>query len=182
MLTLTQQRAKLINVNPRSEIHGEDKKLAVDLSIEVKTSNDILSQFDPKLKATFYRPAEDGEDAQGDLLADQAPAGHMPKLVFPNLGRLKWAYNGGGYITTVHCGFSGDMDIRMIETDLDKFNFDCQDGGTVAMTFRVVAHPQPEELGRLCELIQQEITLTLEPPSIEKQLQRDLDAQRSEGE
>lgn len=171
MLSLQEQTAKIVNVNPRAEIHGDDYKVACDLHFEIKVSNDILSEFDPALKSALYR-APDENDSQGDLLADQP--GYLPKLKFPLLGKLTWGWQGAGYQTTVHYGVSGKADIRMIQTEIDKFKFDCQDGGTVVVGFRVVAHPEPEELGRLCEMIQQEVTISLDPPSPEEQYQASL--------
>jgi hypothetical protein len=50
MFSLANQAAKLTNVNPRAELHGQDKKLAVDLKFEVKTSNDVLSEFDSSVE------------------------------------------------------------------------------------------------------------------------------------
>ena len=61
MFSLANQAAKLVNVNPRAELHGADKKLAVDLKFEIKVSNDVLSEFDPSLKGSLYKKADDGE-------------------------------------------------------------------------------------------------------------------------
>ena len=72
MFSLKNQAAKLTNVNPRAELHGQDKKLAVDLKFEIKVSNDVLSEFDASLKGSLYKKADDG---QGDLIADP---GHLP--------------------------------------------------------------------------------------------------------
>ena len=38
------------------------------------------------------------------------------------------------------------------------------DGGTVALGMRLQFSPTPESIGKLCELIGQEITMSLEPP------------------
>jgi len=58
MFSLKNQAAKLTNVNPRAELHGQDKKLAVDLKFEIKVSNDVLSEFDPSLKGSLYKKAD----------------------------------------------------------------------------------------------------------------------------
>jgi hypothetical protein len=55
MFSLENQNAKLTSVNPRAEIHGQDRKMAVDLKFEVKVSNDVLSFFDPRSKARCTR-------------------------------------------------------------------------------------------------------------------------------
>lgn len=169
MFELTKQKSKLSSVNPRAELHGEDKKLAVDLVFEMKVSNDVLSFFDPSLKSALYK-ANDGT-GQAELIQD---AGHLPQLKFPKMGAIKWGWEGAGYAVTVHYGVSGKDDICLTDTQIDGFKFDCQDGGTVGVRFRVIAHPDTPELGRLCELIQREVDITTEPPSADDQLQQDL--------
>lgn len=179
MFTLKEQKAKLTSVNPRAEIHGEDTKLACDIGLEIKVSNDVLSEFDPQLKSALYR-APDASDTQADLLADQP--GYMPKQKFPLLGKLSWGWEGIGYGATVHYGVTGRADINLIQTQVDKFKFDCQDGGTVVCQFRLIAHPTPEELGRLCEMIQQEVSITLDPPSAEELFQMERKRVEAESE
>lgn len=171
MFQLENQTAKLSNVNIRAELHGEDTKIAVDLKIDVKIGNDVLSEFDPSLKSSLYR-APDASDSQGDLLAQEP--GYLPKLKFPAMAPIKWDWSGSGYDAVVNYGVSGKDDITMIQTEIDTFKFDCQDGGTVAISFRIIAHPTPDEIGRLSELVQREITLTLTPPSAEEQFKKDL--------
>lgn len=160
MFSLQRQNAKLTNVNPRAELHGEDKHLAADIKFEIKVSNDVLSEFDPSLKAAFYRAAEMGE---GDMFSDQP--GYMPKLKFPLMGPVKWGKDLSGYQVVVHYGVSGAHDITLPDCTVDNFKFDCQEGGTVVMGFRVIAHPQEVDLGRLCGMIQQEVDLSLVEPS-----------------
>lgn len=167
MFSLDQQKCKLAHLNVRSEIHGEEIKTAIDLKIEMKVSNDILSEFDPALKSALYQKPDAASSQQGELIKDP---GHLPSLKFPKLAPIKWGYEGAGYAATVHYGVSGKDDILLIDTEIDGFRFDCQDGGTVAVIFRVVAHPDAVSIGRLSEMIQTEISLTLEPPSEEKQL------------
>lgn len=160
MFSLSNQAAKLTSVNPRAELHGQDKKLAVDLKFEIKVSNDVLSEFDPSLKPALYKKS----DAQGDLIDEP---GHLPALKFHLMGAIKWGKDLAGYETIIHYGVSGAQDIRLIECQVDNFRFDCQDGGTVAVSFRVIAHPEPTELGRLCEMIQQEVEMSLIEPAPE---------------
>jgi hypothetical protein len=166
MFSLEKQQAKLDNVNPRAEIHGPDKVLAVDLKISFKSSNDVLSEFDPFLKSSFYTK---GDQAQGELIDD---ANHLPVLKFPLINSaLPWDKEYSGYETIVHLGLGGkNSDVEMIECQVDKFKFELLDGGSVIVHFRVICHPKESELGKLCSLIQQEIEVSLIPPSEEQQL------------
>lgn len=175
MFQLENTTAKLSNVNLRAELHGEETKVAVDLKFEVKLGNDVLAYFDPSLKSSLY--AKPSEEMQGDLIDDPA---FLPKLKFPKMSPIKWDWKAAGYETVVNYGVSGKDDIRLIQNDLDSFRIDCQEGGTVAMSFRVIAHPTSDEIGRLSELVQREITLSLYPPSAEDQFQADLAAMGEE--
>jgi len=158
MFSLANQAAKLTSVNPRAEIHGTDHVMAADLKFEIKVGNDVLSEFDPSLKSSLYKKAD---GPQGELITD---AGHLPALKFPLMGPVKWGKEFSGYETVIHYGVSGAQDIHLIDCEVDNFRFDCQDGGTVAVSFRVIAHPEPNELGRLCEMIQQEVEMSLIEP------------------
>ena len=144
--------------------------MAVDLKFNIKVSNDVLSEFHPSLKSALYEKAD---ESSGQAALIDEP-GHLPSLKFPQLSPLKWDWEGAGYATIVHWGVSGKDDILMIQTEIDNFKFECQDGGTVGVSFRVIVHPEPVELGRLCEMIQQEVSLSLEPPSAEEQYQQQL--------
>lgn len=176
MFSLNAQRIRIENVNLRSGIHGDDSKLAVDIKFSFQRGNDILDLFDAGLKPAFYREAEDGDSLDGDLLTPV-----LPKLRFGLLaGAIKWGYEGSGYTIIVHWGVSGQRDIVMGGATVDKFSFEFSDGGSVTTTFRAIVHPLADDLGRLAELIQQETAVTIEPPSIEDQLKRDLVAQGKE--
>lgn len=168
MFALKNQTAKLSNLNIRAELHGDSTKVATDLKLEIKMPNTVLDEFDPALLSALYR-APDEPGSQGEL-----DPNYLPKLKFPQMGAIKWGWEGAGYATTVHYGVTGKQDVLMLQTEVDGFRFDCQDGGTVAICFRVVAHPQPEEIGLLSELIQSEISITLEPPSAEDLLKQQL--------
>jgi hypothetical protein len=163
MFSLANQAAKLTSVNPRAEIHGQDHVMAADLKFEIKVGNDVLSEFDPSLKSSLYKKAD---GPQGELIQE---AGHLPNLKFPLMGPVKWGKEFSGYEVVVHYGISGKEDIRLLTCEVDQFRFDCQDGGTVVVSFRVIAHPEPVELGRLCEMIQQVVELSLIEPTEEQQ-------------
>lgn len=163
MLELDKQKSKLISVNPRAELHGEETKMAIDLHFEFVGSNDVLSHFDPFLKGALYKK---GESAQGELIAD---ASHLPVLRFPSMGPIKWDYVGLGYELTVHYGLDGKSDIKLGDLQVDKFKFTCKDGGSVITGFRVICHPSSSDTGRLCEMVGQIVDITLLPPEEDEQ-------------
>lgn len=162
MFSLTETDLTLVNVNPRTEKHGEDSVLAADFKLSFKTSNDILSEFHPSLKSALY--GKQG-GSQGELIDEP---GHLPELRFPQIGRLHWEKKFAGYTLRVHQGASGVDDVVLQDCQVDKFAFDCLDGGSVVFTFRVQAHPDAAQVGKLCALIQQQIMATLDPPEADE--------------
>lgn len=161
MFSLSNQTARLASVNPRAELHGEERIPAVDLKLEMKTSNDVLSEFDPALKGALYMRGDAG------LINDP---GHMPVLRFPLMSAFKWVAAFAGYTLRIHWGVSGLDDIVLQECNVDGFRFECMDGGSVSVCFRVQAHPNERDFGRLCSLVQQDVEVTLEPPTVKSNL------------
>jgi len=54
MFELSQQ-VKLVSVNARAEIHGEERKSAFDLSFQAECSNDVLIHFHPQLRQMLFK-------------------------------------------------------------------------------------------------------------------------------
>lgn len=160
MFSLNEQNAKIQNVNARAELHGDEHVTACDIKIDVKLGNDALAEFHPSLKAFLY--LKDADAKQGELIDD---ANHMTKLRMPLLGALKYGWEGAGYQLTVHQGLGGPADIILGDCEVDHIVINPQEGGTVAITARIIAHPNAGDIGKLCTLIQQEVPITLEPPS-----------------
>ncbi len=170
MFNLKRQSAKLTSLNPRAEIHGEDRVPAADLKFEITAGNDALSEFHPSLRSfLFERPAKPDLADDGQSLTD---------LRFKLLGPLKLGAELAGYDLRVHWGVSGHDDIAMSECEVDNFRFDCQEGGSVAISFRVIAHPAERDMGRLCSLIQREVEISLTEPGADEDL---LDTKGSTG-
>ena len=159
-LQFAEHTARLMSVNPRAENHGDEKALGADVRIEIKTANDILSEIHPSLKSAFFAPPESN---QPELLENDP--NHLPRLRFDKLkGPFKWDWQSVGYTFHVHLGVSGQSDVRQHDCKVSKLTFAPMDGGTVALGMRLQFSPTPESIGKLCELIGQEITMSLEPP------------------
>jgi hypothetical protein len=159
-ILLTGVLAKLKNVNPRAEIHGADTVLGCDLKLTVSLSNDVLEQFEKGLKAMLYCSPE----TQEDLLFALSNPPALTKLRFPLLGGLKHGYEGAGY--QVKFDYGVDSDILLPSCGVDGFTFECKEGGAVLLGFRVKANPDEDDIGRLCGLIQHEVTLSITPPPV----------------
>ena len=173
MFSLHHVQAKLASLNPRAEIHGEDRVPACDLKFEITGSNDLLSEFHPSLKSFLYeRPAEPD-------LADDGKS--LTQLRFKLLGSLKYAAEFVGYTLRVHWGVSGHDDIVLGDCEVDGFRFDRQDGGSVTVGYRVIAHPSERDMGRLCGMIQREIEISLLEPDAAPLFEKSDDAPQPTG-
>lgn len=158
MFQLTNHKAKLSNVNPRAEMHGDQPKPAFDLSIEAPCPNKILDFFTPDLRAMLYKKDENPD------LVEQVEGDAMTALRLPKLGSLKWDDEYVGYSVVVDYGLGGDSNIVLADVKLDKFKFVAQEGGTVILTCRIIAHPNEKDIGPLCNFIQRDIVISVTPP------------------
>lgn len=165
MFTLENQKAKLINVNPRAEKHGDENALACDLKFEIRTSNDVLAEFHHSLKSAFYK-----EPDQGNLIDEP---GTLSQLKFPDMGPVSYDMELSGHELTIHYGIGGKSDLSIDDCRVNHFRLHPQEGGTVIVTFRVQGNPSEYVIGKLCSMIQEEINISLTAPG-ESQL--DLEA------
>ena len=158
MFEIFQKRVKLSSVNPRAEIHGDKKKAACDLKLEYAAENEVLYDFDAGLLPALYTVPED----QQDLIEP----GRLSQLRFPKAGAFKWDLSCKGYTLEIDYGMGGPLsDIILGGVDIDGFKLVPQNGGTVIVVFRAVVHPDEVAFGKLCSLVQQDITLTLRAPA-----------------
>ena len=158
MFELSNQSVKLSSVNPRAEIHGEKKVPACDLKFEYAADNGDLAHFAPDLRSALYKAPED----QQDLIDPE----RLSVMRYPKMGAFRWDMTGKGYSLTVHYGIGGPSDI-VLPVDIDNFKLLPQNGGTVMVMFRAVAHPEEDDMGRICAMIQQVIEISLIPPAPE---------------
>ncbi|GAA7772096.1 hypothetical protein RN01_29320 [Cupriavidus sp. SHE] len=165
MLELDTDLVKINHVNPRNEKHGEDSVLAVDLKLQARLSNDVLSLFSSTLKSAFYHK---DEAVQGDLVTD---AGYLPNLKNPALGTVKWDGSWEHQRLVIHNGVKAEFDIVLDEAKVNKLSFDFQEGGTVFVNFRVQAHPDESTAAKLLALLGQEVHMSLDyedPPEMKE--------------
>lgn len=171
---LKDQSVLIVDVNPRVEIHGTENKLAADIKLSMKVLNHFLDRFDKDLRtALFWRaPTDAGENED---LVNEADPSLLPNIRFKQMNTsFSWDFKGAGYRFVVPSVLGKD-DLVLIQCDIDKVQFEIQEGGSVIVVFRVVAHPNDEDMGHLCGLMKQEVELTLEPPSPEEQMRRELE-------
>ena len=153
------QIVKLANVNPRAELHGEDPKPAFDLKIEATCPSSVLTYLHSELRQFLFK-----KDENPDLVDQVIEGDGLTVLRFPKMGPMKWDWEGTGYTATVDYGMGGESNIVLRDCKVDHLKIEAQNGGSVILTFRVIAHPESEDVGKLCEFIQRDIDLELTPP------------------
>jgi len=167
-LELTEVNALLTSVNPRSEMHGEDKVPAGDLKLKVQLSNDCLAMFHPQLKSMLYH--FDIKQAEDDDLVEKAKEqenGYAPHLRFAEIPSISWKGEMVGAKVTIHSGIEKKSDIVLDPCNVNAVSLEPQNGGTVIVTFRVQTHPDEKQFGKLCGMIGTDIKVSVEPPKSE---------------
>ncbi len=157
------QQAKLSHLNVRTEKHGEDDVLAVDVKLQADVSNKFLDEISPGMRAALYS----GDAAQTDIEAD-----HLSTLRFPQLHplKLKVGIVDGKFV--LHG--KAKAEDRDFECDVKDAVLACKDGGTVELTFSVAVQPTPEQSGDLAALLGQDVRFSLR--AVEQAAQPPLDA------
>jgi hypothetical protein len=153
MFVFSKQKVTVTHINTREEKHGEDQVLACDISIAADLPNTFLDSLSPGLRASLY-----GRPDMVDLAADQD---HLPVLRHSFLGRLSWTQEMTAASVVLH-GATKNKDMVM-EANIKKLRLDCQDGGTVGVTFTVQSPVTPEDVGRLAGLLSKQIKLSVKP-------------------
>lgn len=160
MFALKEMKTLLSSVTPLSEKHGDERKAAVSLKLQVVVANAVLDNFAKGLKEAFFRKAVKDENFQIFEGADALVA-----LKFPLLGAVPIEGDWPGYEMELMLGQDPEDSIPLVDCTVKKINFECMEGGSVIITFSVHCHPEPAETGELCTKIQQDITVSLIPPT-----------------
>lgn len=155
--TLTQ--AKLVDVNPRSERRGATELVpAVDLRLQVDTTNAALQQLHPELCDWLYQHSTQETLPGVDAVAD------LTELRFPDLGfPLHWGGEGKGYSILFDMGIGPEAGIQLHSTKLHKVTVTAKQGGTVQLAFTVSCAEGVSEadVGKLGTNVQRDVWFTL---------------------
>ena len=158
--SMQDRNVKVASVNPRAEKHGEDNVLAADIKIQANCASTVLDHFEPKLRSLLFRKPAVGEQQALPVDGNEGMTG----IRCPELGELSWDAELTGYTMKITRGMGLAEPLLIDGVDLKKFRFSPLEGGTVAISFNVVCHPDTEQMGQLCDLIQEEVELTLIAP------------------
>lgn len=171
MFSLENQQAKIAHFNTRSEKHGDENVKAADLKIECTKHSSVLDHFDKGLRKALYRKPAPGDQTNLDLGDDGLTARKLPRLA-----PLKWDEDFPGYKLQIVTGLAVDEVLTLEDVELSNFVFEAMDGGSVSITFRATLYPDGRTAGKLFQLIQETVEISLIPPKAEEPAQQKLAA------
>jgi hypothetical protein len=159
IFTLVRERCLLVNLNIRTEMHGDERQRAVDLAFEFSGANNLLSKLHPDLRAAFYKP----QDTQDMLTAD-----HMPVARFPLLGPISWDLEIPRTRLQLHGETPAD-DVVLGGGKTNQFKLEMMDGGTVKWKFRVqFPNPDDQAIAGLSHFLNDTVPVSLECRDVEE--------------
>jgi hypothetical protein len=135
MMDFENHPVRVEHINTRTEYHGDDEVLTLDLKIATDLPNTSLDRLSPTLRRSLY-------DADGAY--DLIDPDHTPHLKNPELGTLHWS--GSFPASMTFRDGDHDEDLPFIGVKVDKVTFAPMDGGTVPYTFRVKVYPEDEQV------------------------------------
>lgn len=138
MFQLTNQQTKINSFTPRAEKHGEENVLAGTLKCETTMHSSVLDIFDKGFR----------------------------KL--PCLAPLKFDEDFPGYALEIQSGLALNESLKLADVELHGFSFEPLDGGSCTVKFALNFRQDGRTSGKLCQLIQETVEVTLVPPAREQ--------------
>lgn len=161
MFALQQQPSKIDSFTPRAEFEGDETVPAGSIKVSVSGHSSLLDNFFPGLRSILFRkPALQGEQPalfEGDELT---------QIAFPKLKPIKLDEKFPGYRAEIGEGLEASKPLVLTDCTLSNFSFDTISGGAIGISFSIACHPNTDQAGELCQLIQQEPYITLVPPTV----------------
>lgn len=157
MFELTQQAVTFTNFNARTELNGDTRKPASDISCRAQLPNSILNAFYPGLLEMLY------ERPKAPDLVEQGSEEGYTSLRMPLLGLpLDWDIVLDNRTLTIDYGLGDDKsNIVLPECKVHKFKITPQNGGTVLVAWQISAHPDAKQAGWLYDHQQTDIVISL---------------------
>jgi hypothetical protein len=129
---------KLLNINVRREIHGDEHVPAMDLSMRLEGNNELLDLFDPALRLALYfnAAAKQGQETLPEVLQV------LPNLRMPKLNNQKFGWAKGerhkGYRMVLDYGMGDeDSNVDLDDCTVTNWRIGTKEGGTVVLEWVV---------------------------------------------
>jgi hypothetical protein len=168
ILELDNVVAKITSVKPISEKHGKQRVPAHSIIFEIERENTVLIPFDSQLRSAFYqkprRAVVDEKSGQTSLDIARSTDG-LTELRFPWWSQ--WIEVPGdliGYEVRLHTGNTERSHILLDDAKLSAFFVLPKDFGMSLLKLKAIVHPAAHEKGKIDELLQQEVPVTITPP------------------
>jgi hypothetical protein len=169
ILELENAVAKITSVTPISEKHGKKRVPAHSIIFEIERENTILIPFDSQLRTAFYqkpgRTASEEKSGQKKLDVTRSTDG-LTELRFPWWSQ--WIEVPGeliGYEVRLHTGNTERSHIVLDDAKLGAFFLLPKELGMSLLKLKAIVHPSAHEKGKIDELLQQEVPVTITPPA-----------------
>ena len=166
---LTRQNCLLANFNPRRELHGDNPEPAADVTLSTNLPSAELAQFHPTLRNFLYHFDSSKADLADQASEDDAPHLRIPELKYP----LGFEGEVIGAKVTIHYGTTDKSAIVLTGCNLSNFKIDPKDGGTITVGFRVQAHPDEKQAGKIYTMQGLQVEVSVEPPQADPELTED---------
>ncbi|MFM0393744.1 hypothetical protein [Paraburkholderia phytofirmans] len=137
MMNFTNQEVTVQHINTRVEFHGEEERLALDLTIKADLPNTALDDLSPTLRRSLY-----DADRQADIVDPDS----TPLLRNPQLGTLRWAGRFNGVKLGLRDAEADDRlrDLHFVDARMDRVRFQPKEGGTCSFVWHVHVYPDDE--------------------------------------
>ncbi|MGN6383690.1 MAG: hypothetical protein ACTHMK_13890 [Dyella sp.] len=171
MFQLESHQTKITSFTPRAEKHGDENVLAGTLKCETNMPSTVLDLIDKGMRKLLYRKPSPGEQSELPLGTDDG----LTARRIPQLGPLKLDNDFPGYKLEIVTGLALNESLKLTDVEVHDFIFEALDGGTVKVRWSMNFHPDGQQSGKLCQLIQDTVEMTLVPPSADEQKERQED-------
>jgi hypothetical protein len=157
MIEFARHPLRIAHINVRSETHGDEEVIAVDLKVSFELPNTVLDVLSPSLRASLFDAANDPDIFAGD----EGPP--LTRVRHPHLGVLRWSETWRAMRLHLHTGARARDDLAFDAVTLGRLTMQPRDGGTVAFGARAQVHPRTESVtAKLVTLLKHEIPATLD--------------------
>lgn len=160
--------AKITSVTPISEKHGKKRVPAHSIIFEMAMSNTILIALDKELRTAFYRKptsaSADPKSGQTKIDTSNVDDG-ISQLKFSWWSQ--WIDIPGelvGWVLTFHTGNSERSHIVLEDAKVSAFAVLPKDLGITLLKCKAIVHPSAHEKGKIDELLQTEVKISIMPP------------------
>lgn len=177
MFSIQHHPMKILNLNVRTEKHGDEEKTAVDIKIGFDVPNSYLELLDGGLREALYERPDDP-----DLLGDDPE--HRTHVRFPQLGTFKWAgeYESVGFHLQLGNG-RGKGDLIFGDAKFGKLTLAPKEGGTCSCVARVQVLPTIDQTAKLVGLLKHQVPASIDmDEAIDAKTRNTVEAEDGDGD